>query len=189
MRHYVTIVSGLPRSGTSMMMGALIAGGMEALIDGVREADDDNPRGYYEFEPVKRSKDDASWLQSATGKVVKVVYRLLFHLPDEYDYRVVFMQRDLKEVMASQRRMLERSGQPVDSISDKKLEALFANDLVKCEKHLAERANFKVLYVNHRDMINESLAEAARIHSFLDGGLDLEAMAAAVDPSLYRNRG
>ena len=104
---FVTIVSGLPRSGTSMMMQAIAAGGIPALTDGFRAADVDNPRGYYEFEPVKKTREDASWLDRAGGKVVKMVYRLLYDLPAEgYEYRVVFMRRDIREVLASQKKML-----------------------------------------------------------------------------------
>jgi len=187
-RNYIIIVSGLPRSGTSMVMNAIGAGGIEPLVDHVRKADEDNPKGYYEFEPVKKTKEDATWLNEADGKVVKMVYRLLYDLPGEYQYRVVFTQRDLTEVLASQNKMLERSGASGGAIPDEKMQALFAAELGKCEKWLAEQPNFKVLYINHRDMINDSPTQAQKINDFLDGGLDVEAMVAVVDPDLYRNR-
>ncbi len=187
-RDYISIVSGLPRSGTSMVMSAIGAGGIEPLIDHVRKADEDNPKGYYEFEPVKKTKEDASWLIGAVGKVVKMVYRLLYDLPREYQYRVVFMQRDLTEVLASQNKMLERSNTSVGAIPDGQVQALFTAELNKCEKWLAEQPNFKVLHINHRDMINDGLAQAQRINDFLGGGLDVGAMVAVVEPELYRNR-
>lgn len=187
-RDYVVIVSGLPRSGTSMLMKAIHAGGIEPIIDHIRQADEDNPKGYYEFEPVKKTKEDASWLENAAGKVVKMVYRLLYDLPTDHSYRVIFTQRNLKEVLASQNKMLERSGKGGGGISDEQMESLFTAELGKCEKWLAERPNFKVLYINHRDMINDGLAQAQKINDFLDGGLDIDAMVAVVDPTLYRNR-
>lgn len=187
-RDYVIIVSGLPRSGTSMMMKAIDAGGIEPIIDHIRKADEDNPKGYYEFEPVKKTKDDASWLKDAPGRVVKMVYRLLYDLPADYQYRVVFTQRDLKEVLASQNKMLQRSGKSGGGITDEQMEALFTAELAKCEKWLTEQPNFNVLYINHRDMINDGPTQVQKINDFLDGGLDTDAMAAVVDPSLYRNR-
>lgn len=188
MRNYITIVSGLPRSGTSMMMKAIDAGGIKPLIDHVRKADEDNPKGYYEFEPVKKTKEDASWLADATGKVVKMVYRLLYDLPTGYEYRVVFVQRDLTEVLASQKKMLERSGKADGGIPDEQMAALFTAELDKCDKWLSEKDNFKVLYINHRDMINDAPSQAKRINEFLDGDLNVDAMAKTVDPALYRNR-
>ena len=87
----VTVVSGLPRSGTSMMMRILEAGGMDVLTDQIRTADVDNPRGYYEFEPVKKTKDDPSWIPEAAGKAVKMVYQLLYDLPDGFHYQILMM--------------------------------------------------------------------------------------------------
>ena len=187
-RDYIIIVSGLPRSGTSMMMNAIGAGGIDLLMDHVRKADENNPKGYYEFEPAKRVGKDAAWLTEAAGKAVKMVYRLLYDLPEEYQYRVVFTQRDLTEVLVSQNKMLERSGESVGAISDEQMQFLFADELNKCEAWLAERPNFNMLYINHRNMINQAPSQVRKINDFLDGGLDVDAMAAVVDPDLYRNR-
>lgn len=187
-REYVIVVSGLPRSGTSMMMKAIHAGGIEPITDHIRKADEDNPKGYYEFEPVKKTKEDASWLTEAAGKVVKMVYRLLYDLPAEYNYRVVFMQRDLQEVLASQKKMLDRSGKAGGAIPDEQMAALFTAELQKCEKWIAEQPNFNVLYINHREMISDAPTQVEKINAFLDGGLDTGAMAQTVDPNLYRNR-
>lgn len=185
---YVIVVSGLPRSGTSMMMRAIHAGGVEALTDHLRTADEDNPRGYFEFEPVKKTKVDSSWLNDAAGKVVKMVYRLLYDLPNEFMYRVVFMQRDLKEVLASQKKMLKRSGKDGCAIGDEQMAELFQAELDRCAKWLREQSNFSVLFVNHRDMLKTPAEECRRVSEFLGGVLDVEAMASTVDPSLYRNR-
>ncbi|MBC8206187.1 MAG: sulfotransferase family protein [Kiritimatiellaeota bacterium] len=188
-RDYITIVSGLPRSGTSLAMSAISAGGIEPLVDHIRKADEDNPKGYYEFEPVKKTKSDAAWLDGASGKVVKMVYRLLYDLPDTHWYKVVFMQRDLNEVLASQSKMLERSGKSAGALPDEKMQDLFSAELNKCKKWMAEQPHVKVLHVDHRDMITDSREQARKISEFLDGGLDVDAMAAVVDPDLYRNRG
>lgn len=171
-----------------MMMKAIHAGGIETIVDDIRKADQDNPKGYYEFEPVKKIKEDASWLKRALGKAVKMVYRLLYDLPADYEYRVIFMQRDLKEVIASQNKMLARSGKRNESASDEQISKLFEGELAKCEKWLGQQHNFKTLYVNHRDMMNNPLIQAKRINEFLDGGLNEQAIAAVVDPALYRNR-
>ena len=185
---FVTIVSGLPRSGTSMMMHAVEAGGIQALIDHIRKADEDNPKGYYEFEPVKKTKEDSSWLRQASGKVVKMVYRLLYDLPGDYEYRVVFMQRNIQEILVSQRKMLQRSGKPAGAVPDDRMKAMFEAELDRCRRWLEEHANFSVLYVNYRDMINDPKTQTQRVNDFLGGGLDVKAMASSVDPTLYRNR-
>jgi len=185
---FVTIVSGLPRSGTSMMMRAVEAGGLPSLTDQIRKADEDNPKGYYEFEAVKKTNEDASWLAQAAGKVVKMVYRLLYDLPGDYEYRVIFMQRNIEEVLASQRKMLQRSGKPTDAVPEDQLKAMFGAELHRCLEWLSQQPNFSVLQVHYIDMIRDPQQEAVRINEFLGGGLNTEAMAASVDPSLYRNR-
>jgi hypothetical protein len=171
-----------------MMMRAIHAGGIEALTDHLRTADDDNPKGYFEFEPVKKTKEDPSWLNDAAGRAVKMVYRLLYDLPGGYVYRVVFMQRVLREVLASQKKMLKRSGKEGSALGDEQMAKLFQAELDRCSQWLQTQPNFTVLYVNHRDMVKSPADECRRISDFLGGGLNVEAMAAAVDPSLYRNR-
>jgi len=185
---FVTIVSGLPRSGTSMMMQMLDRGGLPALTDNVRQPDEDNPKGYYEFEPVKRTKQDPSWLEQAVGKAVKMVYRLLYDLPKNYDYRVIFMRRKLEEVVASQNVMLERSGKQGGGLSDEKLLEVFRAEIDRNNRWLAAQPNFKVLYVNYNEMLQDPAPQVARINAFLGGTLDTRAMLAVIDPSLYRQR-
>ena len=128
--NYITIVSGLPRSGTSLMMRALDKGGINLLTDEIRAPDQDNPKGYYEFEKVKTVKQDSSWVSRAKGKAVKMVYRLLYDLPKKFSYRIVFMQRDLKEILVSQKKMLQRKNQAL-TLEDKEMENLFQKELNK----------------------------------------------------------
>lgn len=187
-RNYLTIVSGLPRSGTSMMMRMLDEGGLTAITDNIRKADADNPKGYYEFEPVKKTKEDPSWLNGTEGKVVKMVYRLLYDLPAGRQYRVIMMRRNLDEVIKSQEVMLERSGKAGGKLSDDKLKKMFADELAKVEAWMDERGGFKYVEIDYNDMLKNPVPLAARINQFLDGGLDEAKMAAVVDPSLYRQR-
>ncbi|WP_442485353.1 sulfotransferase domain-containing protein [Aeoliella sp. SH292] len=187
-KNFLTIVSGLPRSGTSMMMRMMETGGLPVMIDLIREADDDNPNGYYEFEAVKHTKEDASWLDDSDGKVVKMVYRLLYDLPEDRTYYVLFMGRHLDEVLASQRVMLERHGNGADGITDAQMRAMFQAEIDKFFKWIADRPCFKMIRVDYNNLLADPKAELTKVNEFLGGGLDVEAMAATVDPSLYRNR-
>ena len=186
----VVVVSGLPRSGTSMLMGMLAAGGLDLLTDGARAADEDNPRGYYELERVKAldKAGGAAWLADARGKGVKIISFLLAHLPDTCRYKIVFMRRSLPEVLRSQRRMLERRGEGAGDAGDEQLAGLFAAHLRKVETQLAARPNCDVLYVEHQDTLQDPARVAHAVDTFLGGRLDVAAMARAVDRRLYRNR-
>lgn len=184
----ITIVSGLPRSGTSMMMRMIDQGGIEAITDRVRAADDDNPQGYYEFEPVKRTKDDPSWLPSAVGKSVKMIYLLLYDLPDDYHFRVVFMRRNLDEVIDSQNIMLERRGKSQGGLSTDQLRDNFRNQLDKVYAWLAERPNFDMKYVDYNEVLKNPEPIAQAVNEFLGGSLNTQAMIEVVKPDLYRNR-
>lgn len=185
----VIVVSGLPRSGTSMAMKMLQAGGLELVVDEVREADIDNPKGYFEDERVKDLAEatDLSWLKEARGKVIKVVSSLLNYLPTGNMYKVVFMLRDLHEVLASQSKMLERRGEVHEATDDDMLE-LYRNHLEKVEFQLRFRRNFDALRVDYPDVIADPRTAARKIAQFLGGALDVEKMIGAVDGSLYRNR-
>jgi Sulfotransferase domain len=185
---FVTIVSGLPRSGTSLMMQMLQAGGMQLLTDGQRAPDEHNPRGYFEHEGVKHSRTDVSWLEQANGKVVKVVHLLLQYLPANRDYRVIFMLRVLEEVIVSQRVMLKQQGRASAMLTDAALADVFEKQLTTMRQWLAERPNFRVLYVNYRDVIDDPTNMAGQINLFLGGNLLVADMAAAVNPALYRQR-
>ncbi len=184
----ITIVSGLPRSGTSMMMGMLEAGGLPVLTDSLRRADEDNPRGYYEFELVKKIEKEQGWLEEARGKAVKLISALLKYLPPTYSYQIIFMRRSLAEVLASQRQMLIRRGEPPSTVDDERMAALFEKHLAAVEQWLATQPHMRVLYVRYDEVVADALAQAQRVNEFLGGGLDVERMAAAVDRALYRQR-
>ena len=185
---FVTVVSGLPRSGTSVMMQMLHAGGLPAVTDQLRAPDEDNPRGYFEFERVKQVKSDKAWVPEARGKAVKVVHMLLYELPPECEYRVLFMRRNLEEVVASQRVMLQRQGKQGAALADAQLIRIFEDQVTRVLKWLGEQPNFQAQEVIYPELIADPRATAERVNQFLGGGLDTGAMAAAVDASLYRNR-
>jgi len=187
-RPFITIVSGLPRSGTSMAMQMLVAGGVQALTDAARAADVDNPRGYLEFERVKALREDKVWVADAVGKCVKVIHLLLPELPLPFSYRVIFLRRSLDEVVRSQAKMLERSGRSGGGLSADRLKAMYETQLKSVDAWLAVQPNFAVLRVDHADFIRVPRAVASAVDAFVGGGLDVAAMAAAVDPSLHRNR-
>jgi len=188
----ITIVSGLPRSGTSMMMQMLDAGGVTPLTDGNRQADDSNPRGYFEHDKATQLASDSSWIGEAKGKVVKIVAQLLPQLPTEIDgdpahYRIVFMARSLEEVVASQRTMLERQGRKGAALEKERLAEVFGGQLKKVQTTIAER-RIPCLTVRHADAIHDPQSVAGNLNGFFGGSLDEQAMAAAVDPSLYREK-
>ncbi|MBN2446852.1 MAG: sulfotransferase domain-containing protein [Phycisphaerae bacterium] len=187
-RDFVTIVSGLPRSGTSMMMKMLDAGGIPALTDNLRRADEDNPKGYYEFEPVKQTKKDASWLEQAPGKVVKMVHLLLMDLPEGYQYRVIFMRRRLEEVIASQDVMLERKGKGGAGLSPERMIEIFQKQIDQVDAWVRARSHFGIIHVNYNDMLGNPRPLVTQVNEFLGGDLNTDEMFKVVDPSLYRQR-
>lgn len=185
----VTIVTGLPRSGTSMLMKMLDAGGIPPVQDGIRQADPDNPKGYYEFERVKKlDKGDTAWMADAGGKAVKVISALLKHLPQGYQYRIIFVRRHMDEILASQRKMLIRRGEDPDKMDDAQMAVLFSKHLAEVERWLAQQPNMQVLYLQYSDVLADPIANVAKINAFCGGALNQEAMAQVVDPDLYRNR-
>ena len=183
----ITIVSGLPRSGTSMMMRALEAGGIPVLVDGLREADEDNPRGYYELEQVKKIAQDQSWLTEARGKAVKLIARLLTELPVGPKYKVLFMRRDLDEVLKSQKKMLERRGEPLGP-DDGEMRRLLLGHVLETEDWLRSRKDIQVLFVSYNRMVAEPRPQAERIARFLGGRVAVDKMVETVDSALYRQR-
>ena len=186
---FITVVSGLPRSGTSMMMQILQAGGLPVLTDAVRSADHDNPKGYYEFERVKKLKEgDIAWLPEAQGKVVKVVSPLLEHLPASYRYKVVFMQREMAEILASQKQMLTNLGEPTNRVSDKDLTDFFRQHLSKVQTWLAGQKNIEVLYIQYSGLLSDPEGAIQALLQFLDLPLQMDAMRAVPDQKLHRQR-
>jgi hypothetical protein len=184
----IAVVSGLPRSGTSMMMRALEAGGIAPLTDQVRAADVDNPKGYFEFERAKRlPQGDVAWLDEARGKCVKVISALLTHLPPTHRYDVIFMRRHLDEVLRSQRKMLEHLGQAAPD-DDAAMSALLQDHADSVRQWAAGQPNIAVLDVDYNAMMAAPTDFVAQVREFLRVDLDSAAMAAAVDATLYRNR-
>ena len=163
----IVIVSGLPRSGTSMMMKMLEAGGIMPLTDKIREADTDNPKGYYEFERVKQlDKGDTAWLPDAQGKVVKIISALLKHLPADYEYRIIFMRRNMPEILASQRKMLIRRGEDADNMNDETMTSLFEKHLKSTMQWIESQPNVSVLYVHYSDMLADPIPQIKKINEF-----------------------
>jgi LPS sulfotransferase NodH len=184
----ITIVSGLPRSGTSLMMSMLQAGGMDLLVDGVRTPDEDNPKGYYEFERVKQIDEDQEWLQDAKGKAVKMIAELLRRLPPIHTYKVIFMRREIEEILASQRQMLIRRGEPTDKVRDEDMARMYRRHLGQVEAWIAEQPNVDTLYVSYNDLLSDPIPHVQRINEFLGGALNTDAMTGVIDRSLYRQR-
>ncbi len=185
----IIVVSGLPRSGTSMMMKMLEVGGLRVFVDNLRMPDPDNPEGYYEFERVKKlDKGDTAWVGQAQGQVVKVISALLEHLPPEYTYQALFMQRDIHEVLASQKKMLQRRGEAVDKVSDEEMAALFAKHVAKTAAWLHVQPNFQTLWVDYNQLLADPQPQIQAVNRFLGGALDEAKMADVVNPDLYRNR-
>jgi hypothetical protein len=186
MHSEIIVVSGLPRSGTSLMMQMLDQGGIEIVTDGLRTADTDNPRGYCELEAVKKIKQDASWLPQARGKAFKMVSQLLYDLPVGETYRIVFMERNVEEMLESQEKMLRRLGR--EPAPREQIRRAYALHLEKLHAWLEGQANMAVVRVNYNALVQQPAAEAERVATFLHGRADARRMASAVDAGLYRNR-
>ena len=186
----VTVVSGLPRSGTSMLMQMLVAGGLSPFTDAARTPDASNPRGYYEHDRVKALATDARWVPDAAGHAVKVVANLLPLLPPGPAYRVVVLDRDIGAVLRSQTAMLARLGRP--AADAERLRAVYEGHLRAALRWADATPGVEILVVSHADVIADPVAAAARIADVIDPGLstplDRAAMAATVDPSLHRER-
>jgi len=187
-RSPIVIVSGLPRSGTSLMMQMLERGGLSLLTDGLRAADEDNPRGYFELEAVKKTREDASWLNAASGRSVKVIYKLLYDLPDDHKYRVIFMRRGLDEVLSSQAAMLKRRGTDGAALPPDRMMRVFEKQLGDVLGYMSETACFEYLEVDYKQLIDDALSQAKMVNTFLGGGLDPQKMTEVVDADLYRQR-
>jgi hypothetical protein len=184
----ITVVSGLPRSGTSLMMQMLVAGGMPALTDGEREADAHNPRGYFEWERIKLLPKEPDCIAEAESKVVKAISQLLFVLPARYEYRIIFMQRTLAEVVASQAEMIRRRGTTGATLPPTALIAGLTAHLNQVNAWLRDKGNISVHRVEHQDVLREPLRVSESIQQFLNCPLDVVAMSQQIDQSLYRQR-
>jgi len=186
----IVVVSGLPRSGTSMLMNMLDAGGMEIMTDSERVADIDNPKGYFEYERVKdlEKETDKSYVREGRGKVLKVISFLIKDLPDDNDYRVIFMRRDLDEVITSQNKMIDRLGSHDTTADREAMKEAYRNDIVRTRLLCKNRPNFELIEVHYRQTIDDPTATASALNVFLGGRLDEAAMSGGVDANLYRNK-
>ena len=172
------------------MMKMLEAGGIAPLTDNQRTADVDNPKGYYELERVKKLPDgDIQWLKDAPGKSVKIISALLTHLPDTYTYQIIFMERNIHEILASQKKMLIRRGEDPDKVGNEELIGLFADHVQQTKAWIREHHdNVTCLDVSYNDLLTNGTPIIDQINGFLDSNLNLEAMARVIDPSLYRSK-
>ena len=184
----ITVVSGLPRSGTSLLMQMLQAGGMDIYTDNRRKADESNPRGYFEHEAVKGLMRDASFLTAARGRAVKVISYLLRYLPDDFQYDILFMRRNLDEIILSQNRMLSKLNEETDDIHSQETKSVFLNHLHEVHKWLHSQKNIRFIYIDHRAVLSEPYKTAERIAGFLEKGLDSVKMASVVNPSFHRSK-
>lgn len=184
----ITIVSGLPRSGTTLMMRILESCGMPIIQDHIRKPDIDNPNGYYEFEKVKRIKSDASWLFDARGKVFKMVSMLLCDLPPEHEYRIIFMRRDMREILASQAKMLQRLGLNESPVSDEEMGLTFTHHLLELDQWIARQKNMEIFHVNYNGLLKDPHPQLSALAHFIDHPLDVDKMKSIIDDDLYRNR-
>lgn len=184
----VVVVSGLPRSGTSMMMRMLAAGGVPLLVDGQRAPDPDNPRGYFELEAVKATARDHSWVAEASGRCVKVISSLLPHLPEDRTYRVIFMRRALDQVVRSQRAMLERLERVPQDEDEQRARSALAEHLVEIDTWLQTARHMTVLGVSYERALVEPERQVRRVQQFLELDLDTAAMQRAIEPELQRRK-
>ncbi len=183
----IIIVSGLPRSGTSMLMQMLKNGGMEILCDKVRQADEENPKGYWEYEKVKTLANENSWLISEKGKGVKIIAQLLKYIPSGPDYKVIFMERNLEEILWSQEKMLNKMNRK-DTTDQSILKAGFSRQLEEVKSWLRNSGNIETLYLSYADVIENPTQAAEQVNQFLNYSLNITKMTASVDPALYRQK-
>jgi hypothetical protein len=182
----IIVVSGLPRSGTSLMMQMLECAGIKIVTDGLRTADEDNPRGYYEYEAVKSIKQDASWLPTTRGKAFKMISQLLYDLPLSERYRIIFMERDIDEVLRSQETMLQRRNRA--AVEREQMKQSYALHLERLHEWLQKQPGMQVLRVSYNDLVDHPERESLRISDFLSGTVDAMQMVSVVSPALYRVR-
>jgi hypothetical protein len=184
----IVVVSGLPRSGTSMMMKMLNAGGIDPVTDNIRTADEDNPKGYYELEKVKQLDKDNSWVGDYQGKVIKVISMLLKPLPADQHYKIIFMRRKMQEILDSQKQMLIRRNQPTNTVPDEKMAEMFNKHLKDIEAFIEKQPNMDCIYISYNDVLENPAANVEKINEFLSGTMNTTAMLEVVDSALHRQR-
>jgi len=174
-----------------MMMAMLEAGGIEIVTDALRRPDEDNPQGYYELERVKSlpTDPDHGWLASAEGKAIKIISSLLKHLSPAFSYDVIFMNRDLDEVIVSQRKMLIRRGEEMAEQDERQMKLFFQRHLEKVKTWLSAQSNFRLIEVAYKEVLESPLEQGTRLENLLGRSLRTDQMVKTVDRRLYRNRG
>jgi len=188
LRDFIIVVSGIPRSGTSMMMRILEAGGLDVVTDNIRKADLNNPKGYYETEKTKKLKTDSIWIKDYKGKVIKIISQLIYNLPVEYYYKIIFMKRNMDEIIASQSAMIKNLGSKDPEIPKETLAARFNEHLERVGSWLIDQKNMEVLYISYNEMVANPKGHIPSVNRFLGGCLDEAEMAGAVEAALYRQR-
>ena len=184
----IIVVSGLPRTGTSMMMKMLEAGGIEVITDSVRKADRDNPKGYYELERVKTIKHDAGWLDGAEGKAFKMVTKLLPYLPAKHQYQIILMERSLPEVLASQKKMLARLNKPMPKADDATMVRYYRNHIEKIKTWLSSKRNIDYISIVYNKIIDNPKGSIDELCEFLQANAHCGKMLDVIDEKLYRNK-
>jgi len=184
----ITVVTGLPRSGTSLMMQILKAGEIEILTDNIRQPDLNNPRGYFEFEKVKALQNDNTWLSEAEGKAVKIIIQLVPYLPLNFDYSIIVMKRNTDEIILSQEKMIDNLGGRKASVNNDILKKVFENQLNKGEEYINTNKNFKKFVVDFNELLSGKKEIIENLNMFLDKKLNLDNSLNIIDKSLYRNR-
>ncbi len=185
----ITVVSGIPRSGTSLAMQMLKAGGMSILYDDTRKEDENNTQGYYEYDKVKGLMKDASWIDKAEEKAVKIIAPLILYLPDNFQYAVIFMERNMEEILLSQNKMLARSGRQARPSNIAQLGETFSLQIKSCKKFMENKKNFRILHLSYKDMIADAPTQVQRVAAFLSNiRMDTEKMATVVIPELYHTK-
>ena len=185
---YIIVVSGLPRSGTSLMMQMLQAAGIPVLIDDHRPPDESNPKGYFEFEPVKSLAEDASWLPLAKGKAVKIISHLLPYLPEHFQYKIIFMNRDLKEIIRSQNKMLDRFGKAKGELSEAKLAERYALHLHQIHQWLKQRPDITFADISFNHLIQSPEKEWPKVQRLLNLTVSPRQVLRVIEPELYRSK-
>jgi hypothetical protein len=171
-----------------MMMSMLESGGIPVLTDNIRKADEDNLKGYFEYEQVKQIEEDQSWVPMAEGKAVKLISALIKHLPPEYHYKIIFMRRRIEEILASQKRMLERRGELTDTVPDDLMAQLFENHIQEVLTWMNSQPNIDYIEFNYNDALQNPEKNIKRVVDFLDCELDEAKMLKVIEPRLYRQR-
>lgn len=183
----IIVVTGLPRSGTSLVMQILQSMGIDLFTDNKRSPDQSNPRGYFEHELVKTIEYDTSWIKKVEGKAIKIVSPLLVYLPNNYNYKIIFMDRVLDEIVQSQEKMLLVNGVPNPQIEPEVIKQIFIKDLKQAWSWIRELSHSESLEISHSKLLKKPESELEKVNGFLNIKVDLENTLKVIDKKLYRS--